>query len=131
MDRPLVTRKEFEQITCNRCGACCEVVWQPSPLNMAILLGRNAVPGDYMSWWSDLEPVLTSEANDDQSGGLQRYRCLRFERDANGVGFCTQYASRPTACASFPDGQPVHGKGFEACSWNVSIVEEDGTAELR
>src|SRR5262245_22034930 len=56
-ERRRVTPEEFAQITCNRCGACCEVVWQPTPLAMATILGRNVVPGDLLSWWSDLEPL--------------------------------------------------------------------------
>jgi len=123
--RPAVTRAEFEQIECNRCGACCEVVWQPSPLSMAMLLGRNVVPGEILSWWSDLQPIEISEGTfDDRSGRLQKYRCLRFSRERDGTGFCTQYASRPFPCRTFPDGHPVHADGFEACSWNVTIKEE-------
>jgi len=125
-DRPSVTREEFERIACNRCGACCEVVWQPSPMGMAILLGRNVIAGDMLAWWSDLEPAEpTASSADDRSGRLQKYRCLRFERDADGVGVCTQYESRPVACRTFPNGSPVHARGFEACSWNVTIIGED------
>jgi len=122
--RPAVTRAEFDRIECNRCGACCEVVWQPSPLSMAILLGRNVVPGEILSWWSDLEPIETSRnTGDDRSGRLQKYRCLRFSREGDGTGFCTQYESRPVPCRMFPDGHPVHAAGFEACSWNVTIMD--------
>jgi Fe-S-cluster containining protein len=124
-ERRSVTREEFDQIVCNRCGACCEVVWQPSPLGMAILLGRNAVPGDMLSWWSDLEPLQALGSDpDNKSGHLQKYRCLRFTRDEDGVGVCSQYDSRPVACATFPNGIPVHAKGFEACSWNVRVLDE-------
>ena len=123
--RPEVSRAEFEKIECNRCGACCEVVWQPSPLSMAMLLGRNVVPGDILSWWSDLQPIEMTEATGgDRSGRLQKYRCLRFSREEGGAGFCTQYASRPVACRTFPDGHPVHAAGFEACSWNVTIKDD-------
>jgi len=127
--RPEVTRAEFEQIECNRCGACCEVVWQPSPLAMAILQGRNVVPGEILSWWSDLHPIEAAEAtNDTRSGRLQKYRCLRFVRDSDGTGFCTQYESRPVPCRTFPNGSPVHAAGFEACSWNVTIKDDPANA---
>ena len=121
-----VTRQEFDQIVCNRCGACCEVVWQPSPMAMALLIGRNVVAGDMLSWWSDLEPTPGSGRDSPvRSGQLQKYRCLRFVRDLEGRGVCTQYDSRPVACATFPNGSPVHAKGFEACSWNVTVIGED------
>ena len=124
--RRTVTRAEFQHIECNRCGACCEVVWQPAPLFMAILLGRNVVPGEILSWWSDLQPIEATASNaDDRSGRLQRYRCLRFAREGDGTGVCTQYESRPVPCRTFPDGSPVHAVGFEACSWNVTIRDED------
>ena len=125
-ERRSVTREEFERIECNRCGACCEVVWQPSPMAMAVLLGRNVVPGDMLAWWSDLQPIEATGPNtDDRSGRLQKYRCLRFARDVDGIGTCTQYEARPVACRTFPDGAPVHAPGFEACSWNVTIADED------
>ena len=124
--RRIVSRAEFERIECNRCGACCEVVWQPSPLSMAILIARNVVPGDILSWWSDLQPVEAVGPNaENRSGRLQKYRCLRFDRDSEGNGFCSQYSARPVPCRTFPNGAPVHAVGFEACSWNVSI-EGDG-----
>lgn len=128
-ERRAVTRAEFEQIACNRCGACCEVVWQPSPLAMAVLLGRNVVVGDVLGWWSDLEPISSLGASaGGRNGRLQKYRCLRFARDENGLGVCTQYESRPMPCATFPDCAPVHAEGFEACSWNVSIIGEEEIA---
>jgi hypothetical protein len=117
-----VTRAEFEQIVCNRCGACCEVVWQPAPLAMAVLIGRNAVPGEMLAWWSDLEP--SAPGGGTRSGALQKYRCLRFVRQADGAGFCSRYDERPQACRTFPDGEPVHAVGFEACSWNVDVVDD-------
>ena len=124
LERRVVTREEFDHIACNRCGACCEVVWQPSPLAMAVLIGRNAVPGDVLSWWSDLEPSeAVSPGSRGKTASLQRFRCLRFVRDEDGLGVCTQYESRPVACATFPNGMPVHAEGFEACSWNVSVLD--------
>jgi Fe-S-cluster containining protein len=123
-ERRQVTRSEFDEITCNRCGACCEVVWQPAPLAMAVLLGRNVVPGDMLSWWSDLEPAAPTARDNGRSGKVQRYRCLRFQRLEDGTGFCTRYESRPVACSTFPNGMPVHAAGFDACSWNVTIVDE-------
>jgi Fe-S-cluster containining protein len=127
-ERKSVTRAEFDEIACNRCGACCEVVWQPSPLRMAVLLGRNVIPGDVLSWWSDLEPSEASSSALNRSGSLQKYRCIRFVREPDGLGRCTQYDTRPAACRTFPNGEPVHASGFEACSWNVTIIDEDEAA---
>jgi hypothetical protein len=122
LTRPQVSREEFEKITCNRCGACCEVLWQPSPLDMAMLIGRNLIPAKVLAWWSDLEPVGTTDLNSAWTNA-QQYRCLRFVRDAEGQGVCTQYDARPPLCANFPYGRPV--RTFEDCSWNVTIVGEE------
>jgi Fe-S-cluster containining protein len=96
---------------------------------MAVLIGRNAVPADVLSWWSDLEPLDPAAGLARNIRTLQKYRCLRFVRDEEGVGVCTQYESRPVACATFPNGMPVHAEGFEACSWNVEIRDEQGSAD--
>lgn len=92
---------------------------------MALLAGRNAVLGEMLDWWSDLEPIEASVyAPAVRNGNLQKYRCLRFTRGSDGDGFCSQYESRPVPCATFPNGAPVHAAGFEACSWNVTIIED-------
>ena len=136
VERPKVTQAEFEQIECNRCGACCEKLWLPGPLELAGFLGaRSSVPDApaewalendrFIAWLSALEPTgkvkARYEAGDRET---HQYRCTRFERLEDGSGFCTAYDDRPSACRGFPYGRPVSGADFEACSYNVEIVGE-------
>jgi Fe-S-cluster containining protein len=134
--RPKVTQAEFEQIECNRCGACCTKLWLPSPLKLVEYLDLRSQVTDpspewllendrFVRWLSRLEPtgeVHTAREALDQ--GTHQYRCTRFVRDENGNGFCTEYEDRPNACRGFPYGRPVHAKDFEECSYNVEIVED-------
>ena len=137
MARPKVTQAEFDQLACNNCGACCEILWLPGPLEMAQFLSagesaRDATPEwrleneRFIRWLSALEPtgrvMDAAEASDE--GYTHQYRCSRFKRREDGSGYCSAYEDRPSACRGFPYGQPVRAEGFEACSWNVEIVED-------
>lgn len=141
---PIVTREEFDKIECNRCGACCEAFWQPGPLEMAMMIGKLQIDKrifDYYSdedlmmmagwsfdqyfndlahikWWSDIEPV---DGVYNEYGTL-KYRCHRFQRLPDGLGFCTQHETRPNVCRNFPYGKTVHD--YKDCSWNVIIEDE-------
>ena len=135
--RRKVTPAEFEQIACNNCGACCETLWLPGPLKLAeFLTAAGAAPkaspawrlenDRFIAWLSALEPTGKTlepmQALDE--GFTQQYCCSRFHRREDGSGFCAAYENRPDACRGFPYGKPVTAEGFEACSWNVEIVEE-------
>jgi len=135
--RRKVTRTEFEQIDCNNCGACCETLWLPGPVKLAeFLTAAGATPeaspawrlenDRFIAWLSALEPtgkiLEPSQARDE--GFTHQYCCSRFQRREDGSGFCSAYEDRPDACRGFPYGKPVTAEGFEACSWNVEIVEE-------
>ena len=131
-ERPKVTQKEFEQIRCNHCGACCERLWLPSPetldtfANASLAVTHPSVAWieenrRFVSWVLALEPTgKVDEAAPD--GNTHQYRCKRFVRLEDGLGFCTAYDDRPNTCRRFPYGQPVADEDFEACSFNVEIV---------
>ena len=133
-DRPKVTWAEFEQIPCNRCGACCERLWLPSPEKLMSFSGApSAVTNPsaewldenrrFVAWTAALE--LTGRVNEAAKDGYTlQYRCSRFKRLEDGTGFCTAYDDRPNACRDFPYGKPVRGEDFEDCSYNVEIVGE-------
>ena len=134
--RRKVTREEFDQITCNRCGACCETLWLPSPLKLVEFLGASSLMKDptpewieendrFIRWLSALDPtgkVASGSPQPDEAN--HQYCCSRFVRQEDGAGFCTAYEDRPDACRDFPYGQPVGGEDFEKCSWNVEIVSD-------
>jgi Fe-S-cluster containining protein len=136
-DRRKVTPAEFEQIACNNCGACCETLWLPGPIELAGYLsaGESAPAASpawrlenerFIAWLSALEPtgkVLEPSQTLDE-GFTHQYCCSRFKRRDDGSGFCSAYEDRPAACRGFPYGKPVTAAGFEACSWNVEIVED-------
>ncbi|MEX2430774.1 MAG: YkgJ family cysteine cluster protein [Dehalococcoidia bacterium] len=127
-----VTWAEFEQIPCNRCGACCEKLWLPSPAKLAELanapIPEPSPPPEWLeekrrfaAWVAALEP--TGQVHEAASDGYShQYRCSRFIREADGAGFCTAYEDRPSACRGFPYGKPVRGEDFGDCSYNVDIV---------
>ncbi len=130
--RPRVTWAEFERIPCNRCGACCERLWMPSPDKLTSFSGANsgvenpsrewrAENRRFIAWIAALEPTgrVNAAAAD---GYTHQYRCSRFTRMENGEGFCTAYDDRPNACRGFPYGKPVSGDDFQDCSYNVDIV---------
>jgi Fe-S-cluster containining protein len=143
MVRPKVTREEFEQIECNRCGACCEKLWLPSPLRLAEFLSAaesviNPSPEwqleneRFIAWLSALEPTgKVKRWASEEDEATHQYCCTRFERDASGAGFCTAYEDRPQACRNFPNGEPVWAEGFEECSYNVEIVGSSPLKRLR
>lgn len=154
---PVVTQEEFNAITCNRCGDCCEAFYQPSPLDIAIDLGKFAkrkqsvdyygfdalilVYGwsqddidDYIDyekrsrWYSDLEP------NDTPSYVYhneyrQQYKCHRFKRINIDEGLCTAHEDRPNVCRNFPYGKPA-GKEFPRCSWRFESDKADDRVAL-
>jgi Fe-S-cluster containining protein len=133
-ERPRVTQAEFDQIECNRCGACCEKLWSPGPLKLAEFLGARATVTDpgadwllendrFIAWLSALVPTgKVKHGYDADDTETHQYRCTRFVRLEDGAGFCTAYDDRPSACRGFPYDRPVHAPEFEACSYNVEIV---------
>lgn len=129
-----VTQEEFDQIPCNRCGACCERLWLPHPQRLAAQAEANSpLPRPsaewlqekqrFKDWVAALVPTgIVNQAAKD--GYTHQYRCSRFIRVEDGSGFCTAYDERPAACRDFPYGKPVRGEDFEACSYNVDIVRK-------
>jgi Fe-S-cluster containining protein len=135
MARPKVTRAEFDQIECNRCGACCTKLWLPGPLKMAEFLAAGSAVQDpspdwveendrFIAWLSALEPTgkVDLMARD---GATHQYSCSRFTHLDDGSGFCTAYEDRPSACRGFPYGEPVRGEDFKDCSYYVDIVPDN------
>lgn len=85
---PRVTRAEFEAITCNRCGACCESLWLPS--NIIDHPEVYTFPDqEKMDVW--LKALLPTGKPDHD--GYRELRCSLFARDADGLGVCTIYIS--------------------------------------
>jgi Fe-S-cluster containining protein len=132
----IVTQAEFDAITCNRCGECCESFFLRSPLDLLVsmeaayqwmkywdeggLEGKEREEQDRKQfwWYADVEPIgepgkFDADEND------TNYRCPRFARDETGMGVCTRYEERPYACSGFPYGKPSN---YDSCSWNVEIV---------
>ena len=130
--RPKVTQAEFDQIPCNRCGACCERLWLPNPQKLATHAQAPPAMANpsgewleenrrFIAWVAALVP--TGRVNETaEDGYTHQYRCSRFTRVEDGSGFCTAYEDRPNACRDFPYGKPVRGEDFEACSYNVEIL---------
>ena len=131
-ERPRVTRGEFEQIECNRCGACCTKLWLPSPLKLAQFLSARESAVDptpewliendrFIAWLSALEPTgkVDERGSEDET---HQYCCSRFVRLEDGSGFCTAYEDRPSACRGFPYGRPVRGRtsGIAAITLRLS-----------
>src|SRR4051812_37030264 len=114
--RRTVTRGEFDNLECNRCGACCERILLPSPLKFVEALARQSLvdraPAEwqlenqrFVAWLSDLEPTGPVFGTD--AGTVHEYRCVRFVRLPDGTGFCTAHDKRPNLCREFPYGRPV------------------------
>ena len=132
-----VTQQEFDQIPCNRCGACCERLWLPHPQRLAARAQAGPPMNEpstawleenrrFKDWVAALVPTgIVNQAAKD--GYTHQYRCSRFIRVEDGSGFCTAYDERPAACRDFPYGKPVRGEDFGACSYNVDII---GTGAL-
>lgn len=132
-----VTQAEFDAIECNRCGRCCQRLFHPGSLGLAMHLGANwavHVSGysdeqliavgwtqerivnerRWASWIGDLVPSGEVEI----STSNRVYSCSRYQ---DGVG-CTRYEERPDVCRDFPYGHPILSE--PECSWYVNVVEE-------
>lgn len=127
-----VTQEEFKNITCNRCGACCEQFYFTQQESVAKLIDdiRSGVKqGIHIHKIAlDGEAVLTElEFIHDMAIPLDdtkvRYRCRHFTRDETGLGVCTVHDHRPHLCSEFPYDKPVND--IPQCSWNVEIVKEE------
>ncbi len=138
--RQKVTLDQFRSIACNQCGACCTGLWLPSPEELTQYVETSAQvenpPQEWreenirvVAWIAALEPTgLTNEMTHD--GNTHQYSCRRFTRLEDGSGICTAYDDRPNPCRNFPYDQPVHGDGFEECSFNVDIVKQPRRGHL-
>lgn len=129
---PLVSIEEFEALTCNRCGDCCQEFWLPSPLELARTIG-NALEWDeynsatgapvdpdnalFAEWLGHVEPHANQSPP--RWGERQKFRCDRFVIDEEGIGQCTAYERRPHTCSDFPYGRPQAIS--PRCSWNVEV----------
>lgn len=120
-DLPAVTREEFEKITCNRCGDCCERFYLRDD---CFDEGRTWIDGDKTAQWlKEVIPIGPPIEYEDGWKG-RAYRCPRFIRDGEtGEGICTDYANRPHICANFPYGRPQDANWIPRCSWAVRIID--------
>lgn len=103
-------------VTCNRCGDCCERVIITEGKRELLRRARNG-QGFYdhdalMAWLRDLRYVRTRD-------GYPVYRCMRFRREEDGTGTCTRYEERPAVCRDFPYGRAVGGPAWHLprCAW--------------
>lgn len=118
-----VTREEFEKITCNRCGDCCESFYLSEEI-----IGGNWVPIDgekTLQWLKEVIPIGPIEEAKDKEGKVywsgRKYKCPRFKREEDGTGTCTQHENRSHICSMFPYGKPK--TEYSRCSWNVEIID--------
>lgn len=137
-----VTQEEFDKLTCNRCGQCCEKLYQPSPLALAKFLGEiepifhwskeelvevgwdSDKIDDYFKMWnwiSHLEPT-GYEFESSMYGHRVEYTCTYLIK-IDGQYTCTNYENRPNICKNFPYGESV--LSIPECSWFVYIGDED------
>ncbi len=115
---PVVTPAQYRQISCNRCGLCCEDIRSvDSPEATAVQLVDPTVDDDRRRFLSGLEAV-------GRVGALWRYRCRHFTRDADGLGCCTIHATRPAICRDYPYGKVVWN--WPQCAWFVQVRDEQG-----
>jgi Fe-S-cluster containining protein len=115
---PIVTPAEYRQITCNRCGLCCEDIRSyDSPEAVARKIGDPELTEDRRRFLSGLEPV-------EPVGQAWRYRCRHFARNAEGLGCCTIHETRPEICRGFPYGKVV--RAWRECAWFVEVRDEHG-----
>jgi Fe-S-cluster containining protein len=115
---PIVTPEQYRQITCNRCGLCCEDIRSfDSPEATAAKVADPTVEADRRLFLSGLEVV-------GPVGGAWRYRCRHFARDADGLGCCTIHATRPDICRNYPYGKVVWS--WPQCAWFVQVRDAGG-----
>jgi Fe-S-cluster containining protein len=145
---PVVDRQEFEAISCNRCGACCEdfhlntpgegeLYWKyAGPLGWLELycyrLAHGERPddaefwtikggaGDPMLWYGQLIPRY------DEGREAWFYSCQYVTRGEGGLGCCTIWDRRPDICSKFPYGKPLPPEDRERwpkCSWIVELLD--------
>lgn len=119
---PVVTQEEFDAITCNRCGDCCESLWFDA---VAYIDAVHDVDRDHhypdpekmSSWLKQLRRIDLEE----NYFGQWHFSCPRFTRDVDGLGVCTTYEERPHPCSMFPYGRPQVADEIPNCSWRVQI----------
>jgi Fe-S-cluster containining protein len=115
---PIVTPAQYRQITCNRCGLCCEDIRSlDPPAVVRRKVADLAVDADRRTFLSGLEPV-------EPIGQAWRYRCRHFARDATGLGVCTVHATRPDICRDYPYGGVV--RSWQQCAWFVQVRDAQG-----
>jgi len=121
-----ISRAEFDQLVCNRCGDCCEQVCLSRPLNLVLSVRERKWDGQAVlvdeptaAWFRDLTYL-------GERDGTHLYRCRRFRREADGTGTCTRYDERPLPCSQFPYGKSMAGTDWYAprCVWHVLIEGE-------
>ena len=138
-EQQVVTWRQFDEIECNRCGECCEgfsiastgyseqrddgaIGWwlHAGPLGYIEVWAYWQARGEKFEpfgpdsdlWYAQLEPFWSEEHG-------WKYKCGHFERDADGLGVCTIYETRPPICSGYPYGRPQ--TEFEQCAWNVEV----------
>lgn len=117
---PVVTPEQYGAISCNRCGRCCDDIPAPfAPDELAALAAGASLDADKRTFLSGLTPV-------EPIAGGWRYCCRHFRRDADGLGVCGIFETRPEVCRRFPYGGVV--RRWTQCAWYVQIRDADGMA---
>lgn len=121
-----VDRQEFEGITCNRCGECCERFHLPGTKEQLLAWMDQGWGGNYLerSWVADLLELGPYGEPDEEGRQPSLFACPKLAHEAHGTATCTIYADRPKTCRLFPYGGPVNG--FPNCVWSderIQLVE--------
>jgi Fe-S-cluster containining protein len=115
---PIVTPEQYRQISCNRCGVCCEDIRSLDPPDLIRSKSSDpTIDADRRAFLIGLEPV-------EQLDHAWRYRCRHFTRDETGLGVCTIHATRPAICRDYPYGKVV--RSWPQCAWFVQVRDAAG-----
>lgn len=115
----------FDQITCNRCGLCCERFhietdslreWVAEWQAWLIDHPEDSDQIDNAEGRTLVEMLIPLPVGED---GYVTHTCRHFTRDVSGLGVCGIYDRRPKMCSAFPYGQT---QNFPGCSWDRAHI---------